>query len=364
MALDLKNPGNKELVVFGGGALLLALLYFVLSKKSSAAAASPSGTTGPTSGTAADNQTFLPGGASPSGNAFTDALFSTPATASPGATGGVSLPSVVQGAVHSTSQGASAVLPAGGGGGGGGGFPTPLPGGGGAGAFGSFATQGAPTPLSWAMSLLKAGGFPQTAANLQSLISWALTEAGGGARNPLNTTQPEPGSTVFNSKNVQNFPSWATGIQATVKTLYNGYYPNIVADLKSGKGVGGNAGSNLRTWSGNGYSAIAGNWARAAAYLAKPQPAAATAQGKASAANATAAKVTLTPALAKTTLAKALASVGSIFRPVFKPKGKTAVPVIKGGYAAAFSWLPKLPARKPVKPVTTARGPGHPLLLG
>jgi hypothetical protein len=336
MALDLKNPGNREIAVFGGGALLLALIYFALSKKTTATGTTPATGIGTGTGTAADNQTFLPGGASPTGNAFTDALFSTPATASPGAASAAPLPSVVHGAVHSTSQGASAVLPASPGGGSG--FPSPSPGGGGGGAFGAFNSSGAPTPLSWATSLLKAGGFPQTAANLQSLIAWALNEGGGGAANPLNTTQSAAGATTFNSVGVKNYPSWATGIGATIQTINNGRYPNIVADLKSGKGIGGNAGSDLLTWSGSGYSAIAGNWARAAAYLAKPKI-------------TTTAKVTAKP--------KALglgAAAGAAAR-----AGRNAA-LVKAVEAISKLFRAPKPRPKPKPPTTGGHGAGHPIL--
>src|SRR5215469_7391453 len=121
------------------------------------------------------------------------------------------------------------------------------------------------SPLSWATSVLKQGGWPVTTANQQSLIAWALLEGGGGSYNPLNTTQG-PGSN-FNSVGVKNFASWDQGVTNTVATINNGYYPNIVADLRSGAGLSGNASGNLQTWSGPGYSGIQSTWARAGSYL-------------------------------------------------------------------------------------------------
>ncbi|MDA8319075.1 MAG: hypothetical protein M0030_04565 [Actinomycetota bacterium] len=129
----------------------------------------------------------------------------------------------------------------------------------------SLFSQSQVTPLSWATAVLRAGGWPETAANKQSLIAWAINEGGGGTYNPLNSTQG-PG-TSFNSVGVKNYGNWQIGTAQTVATMKNGYYPNIVADLKSGKGIGGNAAGDLHTWSGGGYSAISQNWAAAAKYL-------------------------------------------------------------------------------------------------
>jgi hypothetical protein len=90
MALDLKNPGNREIAVFGGGALLLALIYFALSKKTGAAAATAGGTgtagaPGPETTGATSASPTGPGLGS-TGNIFTDvtpAAGTTPAPAQP-----------------------------------------------------------------------------------------------------------------------------------------------------------------------------------------------------------------------------------------------------------------------------------------
>jgi hypothetical protein len=50
--------------------------------------------------------------------------------------------------------------------------------------------------------------------------------------NPLNTTQPWPGATNANSVGVKIYPDINAGIQATVQTLLNGYYPTIVDHLR------------------------------------------------------------------------------------------------------------------------------------
>jgi hypothetical protein len=135
----------------------------------------------------------------------------------------------------------------------------------------SLFDQSAVTPKSWATSVLKAGNWPTSNANIQSLIAWALNEGGGGEYNPLNTTQTESGSSNFNNlgggQGVQNYTSWSQGIGATVATLNNGSYPNILSDLASGNGIGSNASSNLETWSGSGYGGITGTWSEASKYM-------------------------------------------------------------------------------------------------
>ena len=56
-----------------------------------------------------------------------------------------------------------------------------------------------------------------------------------GARyNPLDTTLPEPGATDMNSVGVKAYTSWSEGLAATVETLENGLYGNILAALSAG----------------------------------------------------------------------------------------------------------------------------------
>lgn len=54
------------------------------------------------------------------------------------------------------------------------------------------------------------------------------------ANNPLATTQPANGASDFNSSGVKNYPSFQTGVTATIQTLQNGYYNGIVNDLRKG----------------------------------------------------------------------------------------------------------------------------------
>jgi hypothetical protein len=70
---------------------------------------------------------------------------------------------------------------------------------------------------------------------LAFIVGWSTfeTNTNSGARfNLLNTTQPGiEGATNFNSAGVKNFPNYQSGIQATVETLKNGYYPTLVEAL-------------------------------------------------------------------------------------------------------------------------------------
>lgn len=120
--------------------------------------------------------------------------------------------------------------------------------------------NGGVTPHSWAVSLLQALGAPQTKANVDSIVSWEAAE-GGNWRNtatydPLNTTQVEPGSTPVNPIGVQAYTSWSEGLNATVTTLHNGDYNDILGALRSGKGLLGRRFEGLSDWSGGNYDSI------------------------------------------------------------------------------------------------------------
>lgn len=111
-------------------------------------------------------------------------------------------------------------------------------------------------------------GAPANRANIGSLEAWYPHEypswPPGAAYNPLDTTLTEPGSWAFNSFScgagvchVQSYPSATEGAQATATTLAAGY-PRIVAALRSGAGLCGNASvaGEFSTWSGGGYTGV------------------------------------------------------------------------------------------------------------
>jgi len=94
------------------------------------------------------------------------------------------------------------------------------------------------TRETFAEAILDALGYPQTKLAVTDIMSWEAAEGGawnGGARyNPLNTTEPMSGASNFNSVGVKNYSSWEDGIQATVKTLNNGHYTDILNALSIG----------------------------------------------------------------------------------------------------------------------------------
>lgn len=89
-------------------------------------------------------------------------------------------------------------------------------------------------PLLWRFRLLRAIHAKGSAENRRLLGAWARAEGGSARYNPLNTTEPWPGATDYNSVHVRNYRSGADGIAATAATLENGYYKGIVHDLQDG----------------------------------------------------------------------------------------------------------------------------------
>jgi peptidoglycan DL-endopeptidase CwlO len=109
---------------------------------------------------------------------------------------------------------------------------------GGLGAALRMAKNGQFTQLTWAQALLVAMRLPVTADNIAAITAWEMAEGGHWYNtayyNPLNTTQDMPGATVFNSVGVKAYTSWKEGLEATVKTLKNGYYGGILDALRRG----------------------------------------------------------------------------------------------------------------------------------
>jgi hypothetical protein len=87
----------------------------------------------------------------------------------------------------------------------------------------------------WQRDILRALGAPATAENIRFFNAWQRAEGGGAAFNPFNTTQGASGASNYNNIGVKSYPSYKAGVQATVQTLLNGRYGNIVSLLRSGK---------------------------------------------------------------------------------------------------------------------------------
>jgi len=95
------------------------------------------------------------------------------------------------------------------------------------------------TPRQFAQALLVALGMPVSDNNVQALVAAQAIEGGfmhnAALFNPLNTGQPMPGSHIAihltPTFGIQAFVNWEQGLAATVKTLTNGHYAGILAEL-------------------------------------------------------------------------------------------------------------------------------------
>lgn len=93
--------------------------------------------------------------------------------------------------------------------------------------------------------LLRALNAPNTPQNRLFLQLWQRAEGGSAANNPFNTTEGSPGATNYNSVGVKNFPTSQAGLRATVATLENGRYGNIIDLLRSGHATAKQEGTAL-----------------------------------------------------------------------------------------------------------------------
>jgi hypothetical protein len=89
-------------------------------------------------------------------------------------------------------------------------------------------------PYLWRYRLLRDLRAKQRRPNYRLLHAWREAEGGTACFNPLNTTEPMPGATDYNSVGVKNYTSGAQGISATYLTLVNGHYDGIVHDMRGG----------------------------------------------------------------------------------------------------------------------------------
>ncbi|HWF25179.1 MAG TPA: phage tail tape measure protein [Solirubrobacteraceae bacterium] len=117
------------------------------------------------------------------------------------------------------------------------------------------------SPTTWAETLLSQLGDRVTSANVQALVGWEKAEGGNWANsakyNPLNTTQTAPGATSINSVGVKAYQSWDQGLAATVQTLKNGNYGQILSALAAGRSAGSVASAIGASPWGTGASLVA-----------------------------------------------------------------------------------------------------------
>jgi cell wall-associated NlpC family hydrolase len=119
----------------------------------------------------------------------------------------------------------------------------------------------------WERALLRALRIPITRNALVGLAEWQRREGGTASFNPLNTTQPMPGASSYNSVGVRNYRTAQQGILATAHTLQNGRYNDILHALRSGHPLGSQA--SLKVW-GTGTWQPTGKGAGAGGAVAAP----------------------------------------------------------------------------------------------
>lgn len=110
----------------------------------------------------------------------------------------------------------------------------------------------------WSSGVLAGIGAGDTAQNGALLSTWARFESGSNPmrwNNPINTTQKQPGSVDSGAQpgsyDVQKYTDAATGIRATVTTLTNGRYEQIVQGLRQSAPPSwyqANAAGEFATW--------------------------------------------------------------------------------------------------------------------
>ena len=100
------------------------------------------------------------------------------------------------------------------------------------------AILGTGSQQNWARQFLSKLGKPVTASNMKAVTTWMAYEGGHWNNtanyNPLNTTQPASGATNMNKVGVKSYTSWDQGFQATIDTINNGRYKNILGALSQG----------------------------------------------------------------------------------------------------------------------------------
>lgn len=98
---------------------------------------------------------------------------------------------------------------------------------------------------------------PHTPENMKFLYAWRQAEGGSAKNNPFNTTKKWEGDSPYgkNVAGVKNYQTVQDGIDATIKTLKNGYYDCIVNGLKNNIGalkISQSCDSSLKTWGTHG----------------------------------------------------------------------------------------------------------------
>lgn len=92
------------------------------------------------------------------------------------------------------------------------------------------------TRQQFAVNLLQSLGIQPNSQNVPAIIAWEQAEGSNAANNPLDTSLTWPGSYPLpgNRDNVQQYPSYQAGVQATAATLQEPRYASIDNALAHG----------------------------------------------------------------------------------------------------------------------------------
>jgi hypothetical protein len=90
------------------------------------------------------------------------------------------------------------------------------------------------TRAQWApLFLTRIPGVVSYPEGIVAVVAWVDSEGSQALNNPLDTTEPWPGSTAYNSAGVRNYTDQADGLNASLATIMNGFYGGILASLRA-----------------------------------------------------------------------------------------------------------------------------------
>lgn len=85
-----------------------------------------------------------------------------------------------------------------------------------------------------AVGLGRPAGSPGYRDLVVALVTGMVAEDSTAHFNPLDTTEPYPGASDYNTVGVKNYPSFQAGVDATIKTLNNGDYGQVLSTVHLG----------------------------------------------------------------------------------------------------------------------------------
>lgn len=87
------------------------------------------------------------------------------------------------------------------------------------------------TRLEWAQRFLRQLGVPVTDRTRMAMVVWMQSEGSPARWNPLATILPMPGAVTMNSAGVKHYPDRRTGLEASLRTIREEQYDEIVRRL-------------------------------------------------------------------------------------------------------------------------------------